>query len=46
MFKVDDEDADNIRDNGAAVAEAAPDAKGGGMEVIEVDDEDEDEDED
>ena len=50
MVEVDDEDADDIRDNGAAVveatADAATDAKGGGMEVIDVDDEDKDEDED
>ena len=50
VVEVDDEDADDISDNGAAVAEAtadsATDAKAGRMEVIDVDDEDEDEDED
>ena len=50
VVEVDDEDANNICDNGAAVAEAtanaAPDAKGGGMEVINMDDEDKDEDKD
>jgi hypothetical protein len=50
VVEVDNKDADDIHDNGAAVAEAtadaAPDAKGGGMEVINVDDEDDDEDED
>ena len=50
VVKVDDEDADDIRDNGAAVGEAMPDAatdaKGGGMKVIDEDDKEEDEDED
>ena len=50
VVEVDDEDADDISDNGAAVAEAtadaATDAKAGGMELIDVDDKDEDYDED
>ena len=50
VVEVDDEDANDISNNGAAVAEAtadaATDAKAGRMEVIDVDDEDEDEDED
>ena len=46
MVEVDEEDADDIRDNGAAVgeatADATTDAKGGGMEVIDEDDKEED----
>ncbi len=46
VVEVDEEDADDIRDNGAAVgeatADATTDAKGGGMEVIDEDDKEED----